>query len=132
MVNLVQNGDFAQQDEYWKTSNPQDVSYPGEHCEIAPPSSISQDVLIDNATNLMLSARMKTDQGFAGSVSLQPHPTGPVTNLDVGGSQAWTIKFAAITVPAGTIKVTVKLEANDGAFGTKGAYFSDVALVQLP
>ncbi|MGY2440130.1 hypothetical protein [Pseudomonas sp. SDO52101_S400] len=131
MANLIKNPDFAQQGSDWTVNDPQDVSFPGGHCVIAQPGSISQEVLIGNATNFMLSARMKTDSGCAGRVSLQPHPTGPVTRLDAGGDQPWTIKFATIQAPAGTLKFTVTLEANDGTPGEKGSYFSDVTLVEL-
>jgi hypothetical protein len=133
MANLIKNGDFANQGDHWTATTPNNVSYVNGHCIIAPPDSISQDVLLgsEGGGKFMISARMKTLHGYAGRVTVQPLPTGNPVQLDVGGNQGWTIKFQEFDAPLATLKFTVKVECNDGTFNELGSYFGDVTLSRL-
>jgi len=133
MANLIENGDFANQGDHWTATTPNNVNYVNGHCIIAPPDSISQDVLLgsEGGGKFMISARMKTLPGYAGRVTVQPHPTGNPVELDVSGGQNWTIKFKEFEAPLATLKFTVKAESNDGTFHELGSYFSDLTLSKL-
>jgi hypothetical protein len=133
MANLIKNGDFSQQGAHWSASEADKVHYENGDCVIASPAFISQEVPTPNGDGgtFMLSARMKTNPGAAGRITVQAHPTGEPVSLDVGGGQSWEVLSKKFKANNATIKFVVKLEANDGENGKPGSYFGDVTLSKL-
>jgi len=133
MANLIKNGDFSLLDRHWTASNPENVAYEHNHCIIARPASLSQEVETgaSGGGEFMLSARVKTLPGFATRITLQPLPTGESVVLDASGNQSWIVQSVKFSVQDSTIKFRLTLEANDGEQNVRGVYFSDLTLSKL-
>lgn len=133
MANLIKNGDFSEEGLGWTATNPDNVKYVTGHCVIAPPDSISQEVLTgpSGGGRFMISARMKTLDGYGGRITVQPVPTGKPIRLDISGGQDWVVLSEAFDVQVSTLKFTVTVQAVDGRFDNYGCYFGDVTLSKL-
>ncbi|VVN04944.1 hypothetical protein [Pseudomonas fluorescens] len=131
MANLIKNGDFSQEGNEWTASNPDNVFYESGYCLIGLEDYITQDVIIGNGGMFKLSAKLKTEDGFGSKVSVETVPSGEKFDLlHAGGGEDWFVAEKNFTVQAGTLKLIVKLQADDGVIGGKGAYFDDLELLR--
>jgi hypothetical protein len=124
--NLVQNGEFTAKGQSWNLQSVGCALFENDECAVQAPDSVYQDVDIKEEGEYRFSAKLKSLPGAACSASVLLHPSGQIFSLDVGGGTAWEALHANITVPAGTTKATIKLEANDGVSIKFGSYFDDV------
>ena len=129
-ANLLRNGEFTQEGQYWTTETQQKARYEDGYCVLQAPGLITQDVTIASEGEFRFSVKMKTEQGSACTAQVLLHPSWEMRRLDIGGAPPWSAHFVDFTVPAGTNKVSIKLQANDGPFDTFGSYFDDVRLEQ--
>jgi len=127
-ANLVLNGEFTQQGQYWTTDTSEKARYEDGHCVLQAPGLITQDVTIASEGEFRFSVKMKSEPGSACTAQVLLHPSWEVRRLDIGGGTPWSAHFVDFTAPAGTHKATIKLQANDGPFDTFGSYFDDVRL----
>lgn len=129
-ANLLLNGDFTEEGQHWTPNSPEKARYEDGYCVLQAPGLITQDVTITSEGEFRLSVKMKTERGSACAAQVLLHPSWEVRRLGIGGGNPWSAHFVDFTVPAGTNKVSIKLEANDGPFDTFGSYFDDVRLEQ--
>ena len=127
-TNLLLNGEFTQEGQYWTTHTAEKTRYENGYCVLQAPGLITQDVTIASAGEYRFSVKMKTERGSACTAEVLLHPSWEMRRLDIGGGTPWSAHFVDFNVPAGTNKVSIKLEANDGPFDTFGSYFDDVRL----
>lgn len=127
-INLLKNGNFAQQGQHWKVELEGKARFEDGHCVLQAPGSITQEVAIAAEGNLRISVKMKAEKGSACTTQVLLHPSWEVRRLDIGGGTDWASQFVDFQAPAGTTKITVKLEANDGPLDQFGSYFKDVIL----
>lgn len=129
-ANLVRNGDFTQEGKDWTSDTPEKARYEDGYCALQLPGRITQKVTLTNGGEFQFSVKMKTEQGSACTAQVLLYPSWQVHSLSIGGGTPWTAKSVNFTVPSDTTEVTIKLQANDGSFGTFGSYFDDVRLEQ--
>lgn len=133
MANLIKNGDFSQQGKEWTATNPDDVRYVDGHCIIATTAAITQDVPIGAGAGgqFMLSARMKTLPESSAKIEVWPLPKGNPVGFQLLGGEDWIVLSQKFEVPTSATMFRVTLEAENGHYGTFGAYFGDVTLSKL-
>jgi hypothetical protein len=127
-ANLLLNGEFTQEDQYWTTDTSEKARYEDGYCVLQAPGLITQNVTIASEGEFRFSVKMKTERGCACTAQVLLHPSWQVRRLDIGGGTPWSAQFIDFSVPAGTNKVSIKLQANNGPFDTFGSYFDDVRL----
>ena len=127
-ANFLLNGEFTQEGQHWTPNPPENARYEDGHCVLQAPGLITQDVTIASEGEFRFSVKMKSEQGSACTAQVLLYPSWEVRRLDIGGGTPWSAHFVDFTAPAGTNKVTIKLQANDGPFDTFGSYFDDVRL----
>ena len=129
-ANLLLNGDFTEEGQHWSPNSPEKARYEDGYCVLQAPGLITQDVTIASGGEFRFSVKMKSEQGCACTAQVLLHPSWEMRRLDISGGTPWSAHFVDLTVPAGTNKVSIKLEANDGPFDTFGSYFDEVKLEQ--
>ncbi|MGE8482531.1 MULTISPECIES: hypothetical protein [Pseudomonas] len=129
-ANLVRNGDFTQEGKDWTSDTPEKVRYKDGYCVLQFPGLITQDVTIDSVGEFRFSVKMKTERGSACTAQVLMHPSWEIRRLGMGGGTSWELQYVDFTLPLGTTKVTIKLQANDGPSDAFGSYFDDVRLEQ--
>ncbi|KJZ66784.1 hypothetical protein [Pseudomonas fluorescens] len=129
-ANLLLNGEFTQEGQHWTANPSEKVRYEDGCCVLQAPGLITQDVTIASEGEFRFSVKMKSERGSACTAQVLLYPSWEVRRLDISGGTPWSAHFVDFTAPAGTHKVSIKLEANDGPFDTFGSYFDDVRLEQ--
>ncbi|MFJ2682731.1 hypothetical protein ACIOYV_03195 [Pseudomonas sp. NPDC087342] len=126
-ANLLQNGDFSSKGQHWTVTNPGHADFEDKSCALKAPASITQDVTATGA-EYRFSVKMKSNPGSACRAQVLAHPSNESKFLNIGSGQPWGAHHVNFTAPAGTTKITVKLEANDGQELIFGSHFDDARL----